>query len=156
MLGLGGAAAAAARLSGRSLAAVQRQVRRGLHGSDGAASGAPPEPVRVLCNGVWDMFHAGHANAWLQAKLCTGAPGQDVSIVVALHDSEDVHAKKGRPTVFDDAERRLMANGCKWVDETVPNVPYDIITEKLMDTHGALCLRLPPRLQVPSAGRFSS
>ena len=58
-----------------------------------------------MCNGVWDMYHAGHANAWLQAKLFTGAPGQDVSITVALHDSEDVHTNKGRPTVFDDAER---------------------------------------------------
>ena len=137
MFGLG---AVAKKLGGRSLAAVQccRQVRGfGSAVTDGGASGAPPEPVRVLCNGVWDMFHTGHANAWLQAKLCTGAPGQDVSIVVALHDSEDVRDKKGRPTIFDDAERRLMANGCKWVDETVPNVPYDTITEKLMDTHGA-------------------
>ena len=119
-------------------------LARSVHHHRGVASvaaggdGTPPAPVRVLCNGVWDMFHAGHANAWMQAKLRTGAPGQEVSIVVALHDSEDTRTKKGRPTVFDDAERRLMADGCKWVDETVPHVPYDIITEELMDAHGAL------------------
>jgi cytidyltransferase-like protein len=141
MLG-GGGAAAAKRLGGRSLSAMQRRQARGL-GSAADSQRLLQEPVRVLCNGVWDMFHTGHANAWLQAKLCTGAPGQDVSIVVALHDSEDVHEKKGRPTVFDDAERRLMANGCKWVDETVPNVPYDTITEKLIDTHGALTAPIP-------------
>ena len=92
--------------------------------------------MRVLCNGVWDMYHVGHANAWLQAKLNTGAPGQEVSIVVALHDSESVHEAKGRPTVYDDAERAMIAAGCKWVEETVPHVPYDVITEELMDTHG--------------------
>lgn len=100
-----------------------------------AFSSSEPPPVRVLCNGVWDMFHVGHANAWLQARLTTGAPNQHVSIVVALHDSADTETKKGRPTIFDDAERQLMAQGCKWVDETVPNVPYDIITEELMDTN---------------------
>ena len=125
--------------SGRAASPAAVAALRRRLGTGAAASPPAQEPVRVLCNGVFDMYHVGHANAWLQAKLLTGAPGQPVSIVVALHDSEDVHDKKGRPTIFDDEERRLLARGCKWVDDTVPNVPYDIITEELMDTHGADC-----------------
>lgn len=141
------------RASGCSVTGIStQQIQRGFAAAASDGSGRPGvEPVRVLCNGVWDMFHAGHANAWLQAKMCTGAPDQDVSIVVALHDSEDVRDKKGRPTIFDDEERRLMADGCKWVDETVPNVPYDTITEKLMDAHGAVLAAVDSAFTCPAA-----
>jgi len=101
-----------------------------------SAPDASAPSVRAMCNGVWDMYHAGHANAWLQAKLNTGAAGQDVSIVVAVHDGADVLEHKGAPTIFDDAERRAMAEACKWVSGTVAHVPYDVITEQLMDEHG--------------------
>ena len=43
----------------------------------------------VMCNGVWDLYHAGHPNAWLQAKIANNAS----SVVVAVHDSADVLAK---------------------------------------------------------------
>ena len=29
-----------------------------------------------------------------------------------------------------------MVKGCKWVDDTVSNVPYGVISEELMDSKG--------------------
>jgi glycerol-3-phosphate cytidylyltransferase-like family protein len=78
-----------------------------MSGSTGVAGGG--DTVRCLCNGVWDMAHVGHYNAWLQAKLTTGdSPDQQVSIVVALHDGEDVTRVKANTPVFDDDERRYV------------------------------------------------
>ena len=126
MLGLGGAAAAAARLSGRSLAAVQRQVRRGLHGSDGAASGAPPEPVRVLCNGVWDVFHAGHASILEQAKALGDY------LLVGIYNDGIVNSYRGKAhPVLNLNERVLSVLACKYVDDIVIDPPY-VITQEMV------------------------
>eukprot|EP01051_Picozoa_sp_SAG22_P022059 SAG22_NODE_5133_length_1080_cov_0.898063_1_plen_354_part_10 len=111
------------------------------------------------------MYHVGHANAWLQAKLCTGEPGQDVRITVAIHEGESVRNAKGRPTVFNDAERQLMAESCKWVDRAITGVPYDLITEKVIDdadcawvSHGDDMIILPGKphmyTEAAAAGRF--
>jgi ethanolamine-phosphate cytidylyltransferase len=88
-----------------------------------------------MCNGVWDMYHCGHANAWLQAKLAAKADLGDVEIIVAVHDGADVLHHKGRPTIFSDVERVAMAGACKWVSEAIAHVPYDVITASLLDRH---------------------
>ena len=58
-----------------------------------------------------------------------------------------------------------MANSCKWVDATLTHVPYDVITEKLLDdnscawvSHGDDMIILPNRphmySETSAAGRF--
>jgi len=91
------------------------------------------DALTVMCNGVWDCYHAGHANAWLQARRATNA----AELVVAVHDSADTEKQKGRQTVYSDEERCAIALSCAWVDRIVPNVPYSVITEELLDAHGA-------------------
>jgi 5-methyltetrahydropteroyltriglutamate--homocysteine methyltransferase len=72
---------------------------------------------------------------------------------------------KGRPTVYSDEERCAMALSCAWVDAIVPNVPYSIITEKLLDenrcavvAHGDDMITLPgkPHMysEAQAANRF--
>lgn len=42
---------------------VQRGQERSL-----ARSVSMPAGSSVMCNGVWDLYHSGHCNAWLQAR----------------------------------------------------------------------------------------
>lgn len=81
-------------------------------------------PVRVWCDGCYDMVHFGHANSLRQAKALG-----DV-LIVGIHSDEEIAKHKG-PPVFTQEERYKMVKGIKWVDEVVKNVPYISTLETL-------------------------
>jgi len=81
-------------------------------------------PVRVYMDGCFDMMHYGHANALRQARTCG-----DV-LVVGLIPDEEIIKVKG-PPVCNNEERMAMVSAVKWVDEVIPNTPYEI-TEEFM------------------------
>ena len=82
-------------------------------------------PIRVYCDGCFDMLHYGHANALRQAA----ALGDEL-VVGLIPDSEIVRCK-GAPPVLNEAERGEMVGSLKWVDEVMPGVPYDLTPEFL-------------------------
>ncbi|KAL6843182.1 hypothetical protein ACP4OV_026895 [Aristida adscensionis] len=83
-------------------------------------------PVRVYMDGCFDLMHYGHANALRQAKVLGD------QLVVGVVSDEEIVANKG-PPVLSMEERLTLVSGLKWVDEVIPNAPYEI-TEEFMNT----------------------
>ncbi|KAK6131697.1 hypothetical protein DH2020_034564 [Rehmannia glutinosa] len=81
--------------------------------------------VRVYMDGCFDLMHYGHANALRQAK----ALGDE--LVVGVVSDEEIISNKG-PPVLSMQERLALVSGLKWVDEVIPNAPYEI-TEEFMN-----------------------
>lgn len=85
-------------------------------------------PIKVWCDGCYDMVHFGHANQLRQAK----AMGD--YLIVGIHNDEEVTKHKG-PPVYTEQERYKMVRGIKWVDEVVEDAPY-ITTIETLDKYG--------------------
>lgn len=86
-------------------------------------------PVRIYCDGIYDLFHYGHARSFEQVKkLFT-----NVHLIVGVCNDAVTHSKKGM-TVFNDAERAESLRHCKWVDEVVENAPW-VINQEFLDNH---------------------
>ncbi|KAK0236959.1 cholinephosphate cytidylyltransferase [Armillaria nabsnona] len=91
----------------------------------------PPvdRPVRVYADGVYDLFHFGHALQLRQAKLAFPS----VHLLVGVCSDELVKAHKAR-SIMIHAERLEAARHCRWVDEVVPEAPW-IIDQEFLDKY---------------------
>ncbi|XP_054270007.1 ethanolamine-phosphate cytidylyltransferase isoform X2 [Macrosteles quadrilineatus] len=90
-------------------------------------------PVRVWCDGCYDMVHFGHANSLRQAKQLGDY------LIVGIHTDEEITKHKG-PPVFTQEERYKMIRGIKWVDEVVEGAPYITTLETLDKYHCDFCV----------------
>ncbi|XP_077184173.1 ethanolamine-phosphate cytidylyltransferase isoform X2 [Paroedura picta] len=101
-------------------------LRNGSVGASSPSSGASAaaRPVRVWCDGCYDMVHYGHSNQLRQAH----AMGD--YLIVGVHTDEEISKHKG-PPVFTQEERYKMVKAIKWVDEIVPGAPYVTTLETL-------------------------
>ncbi|CAE7462924.1 pctA [Symbiodinium sp. CCMP2592] len=81
-----------------------------------------PRPIRIFIDGVFDLTHYGHMNAFRQAR----ALGE--YLVVGVNSDESVQKAKGFRPVLTDDERQAAVAACRFVDEIVPASPY-IMTE---------------------------
>ncbi|KAJ8588590.1 hypothetical protein M405DRAFT_819453 [Rhizopogon salebrosus TDB-379] len=81
----------------------------------------PPlnRPVRIFADGVYDLFHFGHALQLRQAKLSFPS----VHLLVGVNSDEDVITNKAR-CVMTHAERCEAVRHCRWVDEIIPDCPW--------------------------------
>jgi len=85
------------------------------------------KPVRIYMDGVFDIIHSGHFNAFRQAQYLG-----DI-LVCGLNSDADVAKAKGK-TLMDIKERSTLAGASKWIDELALDTPYTPTVETL-DTY---------------------
>ncbi|KAF8235070.1 hypothetical protein L208DRAFT_1358840 [Tricholoma matsutake] len=88
----------------------------------------PPSgrPVRVYADGVYDLFHFGHALQLRQAKLSFPS----VYLLVGVNSDEQVRVSKAQG-IMTHAERLEAVRHCRWVDQVIPEAPW-VIDEVFM------------------------
>ncbi|KAA1090202.1 hypothetical protein PGTUg99_037130 [Puccinia graminis f. sp. tritici] len=75
------------------------------------------DQTKVWVDGCFDLFHYGHANAIRQSRAMADW------LVAGCHSDEAISENKG-PPVITQSERVKLLQGCRWVDEVIPDAPY--------------------------------
>jgi len=86
--------------------------------------------ITVYTDGVFDLFHFGHARSLEQAKKVFANNDVKVHLKVGVCKDEDVWKHKG-PTVMTYEERCKCVSHCKWVDEIIYDAPW-VIDEQFL------------------------
>lgn len=76
-------------------------------------------------DGAFDVMHYGHMNAFRLGKSL------GTHLIVGVNSDESITQCKG-PPLMNDNERLTMVEGCKFVNDVVPNCPY-IMTSEYLD-----------------------
>jgi len=108
---------------------VRNAIEKSRTGDGKCRINDPPvgRAVRIYADGVYDIFHFGHALQLRQAKLAFPA----VHLLVGVCSDESVQEHKAR-TVMNHAERCEAVRHCRWVDEVVESAPW-VIDEQFLE-----------------------
>ena len=77
------------------------------------------KPIRIYCDGVFDMFHYGHARLFEQIKKMI----PNAIVIAGVCSDKDVLREKGL-FVMTETERVGSVENCKWVDEVFFPAPW--------------------------------
>jgi len=105
---------------------MPKQLSELKEGEPGTLTG---RPLILYSDGIFDMFHVGHAKALQQAKQAY----PNTILKVGCCSDELTHRMKGL-TVLSDKERYEALSHCKWVDEVIEEAPW-IITDSFISKH---------------------
>ncbi|KAG2325111.1 hypothetical protein Bca52824_007839 [Brassica carinata] len=101
-----------------------------VNGDDKVSETASDRPVRVYADGIFDLFHFGHARAIEQAK---NRMFPNTYLLVGCCNDKITNKFKGK-TVMTESERYESLRHCKWVDEVIPDAPW-VLTTEFLDKH---------------------
>lgn len=74
--------------------------------------------MTVYTGGTFDLFHVGHVRFLARCKKITGHTGK---VVVALNTDKFVTKFKGRPPIYNYAQRSSILISNRFVDEVIEN-----------------------------------
>lgn len=87
-------------------------------------------PCRMYADGVYDVFHSGHARQLMQAKNTF----PNVTLIAGCHSDKVTHANKGK-TVCTDEERYEAVRHCRYVDMLIPDAPLLTYTDEFFNKY---------------------
>jgi choline-phosphate cytidylyltransferase len=85
-------------------------------------------PKRIYCDGVYDLFHYGHARLFESIKKAH----PNCQVIAGICTNQDIIKYKGKP-VTTEFERREVIKRCKWVDDVISPCPWKATTQYLKE-----------------------
>ena len=76
-------------------------------------------PGKIYVDGIWDLFHRGHVEQFIDLK---NLDGEENYLIVGVISDKDAENYKRKP-FYDEKHRKFLIKSCKYVDEVIENAP---------------------------------